>query len=144
MSKAIHLLVALAVSAPAAAAPLVPRSPAEAIAAADRGTRNGVSGRYEMIVAAGSRNDMAVFLNSLPDYRAPGNVTFSLSHAVAAKLATRFRVPPETYLLGRRVVVDGVIVKSAIWNSFSGRPHSFNRYGYTVRVERVAQIVSFD
>jgi hypothetical protein len=137
-----HILIA-ALSAATSSAP-TPKGPAEAIEIADRATSNGVKGRYEMVVAATGKNGKATFLNSLPDYRSPGNVTFSLSPPAAVSLKKRYGEPPERYLLGKRIVVDGIVLKTPIANLFSGRPRSFNRFSYTVQIQRVAQIVSID
>lgn len=120
-----------------------PLAPAEAIAAVDRSAR-GAKGRFEMVVAATGKNDKASFLNSKPDYRAPGNVTFSLSHAVAAALKKRFGVPPEEYLRGRRIVADGIMQGNPIVNVRHGKVRSFNRVSYTLQIRQVAQIVSID
>ena len=141
-------LVAAALSLTAAAATAAepspsPLTPAEAIAAVDSSSR-GVRGRFEMIVAATGKNDKASFLNSNPDYRSPGNVTFSMSHAVAAALKKRFGAPPEEYLRGKRVVVDGIMERNPIVNVLHGRVRSFNRLSYTLQIRQVAQIVAIE
>ena len=120
-----------------------PMTPSEAIAAVDRSS-HGVRGRFEMVVAATGKNDKASFLNSNPDYRAPGNVTFSMSHGVAAALEKRFGSRPEEYLRGKRVVVDGIMERNPIVNVLHGRVRSFNRMSYTLQIRQVAQIVAIE
>lgn len=118
-------------------------SPAEAIAAVDQSS-NGIKGRFEIVVASAKKGSNATFLDSSPDYRAPGNVTFSLSPPAASTLKKRFGAPPEEYLLGRRIVVMGVMEKKPVMNLLYGKIRSFNRFSYGVEVRRVAQIVSID
>ena len=132
-----------AASATAAEPPPSPMTPAEAIAAVDRSSR-GVRGRFELVVAATGKGDKASFLNSKPDYREPGNVTFSMSHAVAAALEKRFGVRPEVYLRGRRVVADGIMEGNEIVNYSYGKVRSFNRVSYTLQIGQVAQIVAIE
>ncbi len=135
--------VLLVLGAASPAAEPAPLGPAEAIAAVDRSAA-GVKGRFEMRVAATGKNSKATFLNSDPDYRAPGNVTFSLSPAIGVILKKRFGAPPEDYLRGKRVVVDGIMEKQMVLNMMYGDPRSFNRFQYTLEVRRVAQIVSIE
>lgn len=136
-------LAVAAVSAPAAEPAPPPLLPAQAIHAVDRSAR-GVDGTFEMVIAATGKNSGATFLNSNPDYRSPGNVTFSLSPAAAAILAKRLGGPPEERLRGKRIVVRGIMEKRPIVNLLYGREHSFNRFSYGVRISRLAQIVSID
>jgi hypothetical protein len=138
------ILSALCLATAAAADPApAPMPPAEAIAAVDRSAR-GVRGRFEMVVAATGKGEKAIFLNSKPDYRAPGNVTFSMSHAVAAALEKRFGVRPEVYLRGRRIVADGIMEGNPIVNFRHGKIRSFNRVSYTLQIRQVAQIVAIE
>ena len=132
-----------AASATAAEPAPSPMSPAEAIAAVERSAR-GAKGKFEMVVAATGKNSRATFLNSNPDYRSPGNVTFSLSPAVAAILTKRLGGAPEERLRGKRIVVSGIMEKRPIVNLRYGREHSFNRFSYGVRISRLTQIVSID
>ena len=132
-----------AVSASAAQPADSPFLPAQAIAAVERSAR-GAKGKFEMVVAATGKNSRATFLNSNPDYRSPGNVTFSLSPAVAAILTKRLGGAPEERLRGKRIVVSGIMEKRPIVNLRYGREHSFNRFSYGVRISRLTQIVSID
>jgi hypothetical protein len=122
-----------------------PLDPAGLIAAVEsRSTGHGIEGRWEMRVASTGKGRYATFLNSKEDFRAPGNVSFALSPAVAEILAKRLGAPPQEALKGKHVVVDGVAYRVGVYNAVSGRPHSFNRIAYEVRVEQASHILAID
>jgi hypothetical protein len=142
-SLAIPLLsLVLAAAAPAAPKPL---DPAALIAAVEAGGKqHEVQGRYEMQVASTGKGQRATFLNSMADFHASGNVSFALSPAVADILAKRLGAPPQDALKGKHVVVEGVARRLGVYNSASGRPQSFNRVAYEVRVDEASHILAID
>lgn len=117
--------------------------PPEAIALADS-ARRGKTGRFAMTVAATGRAGGGVFLNSTPDYRAPDDLSFRLSPNVTAALRRRYGQPPETFLRGKHVVVDGTIRRELIANRVNPHLATFNRWQHTVRILFPSQIVSVD
>ena len=135
----------LFLAAAAAAGP--PKSPSEAIAIAEAHLGRGTTGRYEMRVATASRTLDAEFLNASDDYRAPDDLTFSISLPAARALTKRFGAKPEAYLLGKHVVVDGAVRAIPIVTSVSGfrseRPR-FARYQHILRIDDPNQIISVD
>ena len=142
--RALAVAIALSAAVPAHAAlvasPKTAVEPAAMIALADADPRRGHKGLYRMVVKSAAKPSAITFLNSQTDYRAAGDVTFSLSPAVAAALAKRLGKPPHEALVGRTVTVEGVLVRAAIVNTINQRAHSFNRWSYQVRIEQVAQI----
>jgi hypothetical protein len=117
-----------------------PKGPAEAIALADADSQRGVSGVYRMKVAAAARGVNAVYLNSSADYRAPDDLTFHLTLRAAKTLEKRLGAKPEVALLGKTVIVRGVVKAVPIANTVAGRPASFNRYQHSVLVEAADQL----
>jgi hypothetical protein len=115
-------------------------TPAEAVALA-KSTPAGRSGRFEMMVASTGKTPNGVFLNSTADYRGDDNLTFRLRPIVADLLAKRYGAPMETYLKGKRVVIDGKVVEKPIANMVSGQPRSLNRFQHEVDVDLVAQFI---
>lgn len=142
------LLIALALAGPgaamAAAENAPPLDPPAMIARADADPRRDHEGTYRMTVKAAAKPGVITFLNSDPDYRAPGNVTFSLSAPVTSALAKRLNGPVTERMVGRTIVVKGILRRVAIVNAINQRAHDFNRWAYQVRIDRVDQIVSID
>lgn len=94
-----------------------------------------------MTVMAAEKTGRATFLNSTEDYRRPDNVTFSLSPRVAKVLQERLGAPPENYLIGKRVIVEGRIQRRPVVNLRYGKVHSFNRFQHTVEIDATRQIL---
>lgn len=107
-------------------------------------TGHGVSGRFEMTVAAAGVSPNGTFLNSTADFRADDNLTFRLSPIVARMVARRYGAPAQTYLQGRHVVVDGVVAEQPIARTVGGRARSLARWQHEVAVTRFEQIVRVD
>lgn len=120
------------------------KGPAEAIAIADAGTSNGVTGQYQMVVAATGKNLKATFLNSTVDYTGPDNLTFALSPVVARMFTKQYGAPPEEYLKGKRITVEGRVRRQTIVNLLYGKPRSINRIGHNVEIRQFAQIKSVE
>lgn len=116
----------------------VPMQPPEAVALIDahRFTR----AVFQMTVAAGGRDAVAVYLNSSPDYRAPDDLTFRLSKSVAKKLEERLGAKPEIALVGQTITVRGTGKAVMIVNTSHGQPVGFNRYQHTVLVNHIDQL----
>ena len=123
-------------------------APAQAIAMADAARpREGAAGRFAMQVAATGRVGGAVFLNSVGDYRARDDLSFRLSPNVVAALVRRYGAPPETYLRGRTITVDGTVRRELVVNRDDYFPRhilSANRWQHTVRILFAHQIVSIE
>ena len=134
------MLAAAAIAGP-------PKGPAEAIAIAEAHVGGRTSGRYEMRVVSASRTLDAVFLNSSDDYRAPDDLTLSVSLPAARALAKRFGAKPEAYLLSKHVVVDGAVQAIQIVatvGGFRSEHPRFARYQHSVRIDDPNQIVLVD
>lgn len=140
------LAAVLLLHTPVALAETPPKiyEPAEAIVLAAKPSLKGVSGQFSMVVAASDRTQGATFLNSTQDYRAPENVTFKLSPLVAKRLQERIGQPPETYLIGKRIIVNGRINRSPVYNVENGRATSVNRIQHIVNIEQFNQIVEVE
>jgi hypothetical protein len=134
-------IAVLTAAAPALSQTRATIAAADAIAMADATSTNGRSGRFEIFVASAAKGRNATFLNSSADYRALDNLAFSLSPAVANMLAKRLGARPEQFLVGRRVVVDGIVIREAVAKLVAGRPHDLDRWQHMVRVEQVSQLV---
>lgn len=136
-------LLALAIVASAAASepPIAVLEPPAAIALAQEAPAKGRSGRFAMTVRAAEKTAHATFLNSTEDYRRPDNMTFSLSPRVARVLQERLGAPPEIYLIGKRVIVEGRIQRRPVVNLRYGKVHSFNRFQHTVEIDATRQIL---
>ena len=143
-SRALLVALMLSTVVPAHAAPAVPArvaiEPAAMIALADTDPQRGHKGLYRMVVKSAAKPSAITFLNSQTDYRAAGDVTFSLSPAVGAALAKRLGRSPHEALVGRTVTVEGILIRTAIVNTINQRAHGFNRWSYQVRIDQVAQI----
>jgi len=136
------LAVALAGSAAASEPQIEVLEPPAALALAQTAPSKGWSGRFAMTVLAAEKTSRATFLNSTEDYRRPDNVTFRLSPRVAKALHERFGAPPESYLIGKRVIVDGRIQRRPVVNVRYGKPHSFNRFQHMVEIDATRQILA--
>ena len=120
-----------------------PHDPAAAIVLADAAPVAGKVGLFRMTVAAVGHHGKITFLNSHADYRALGNVTFSLSQTAARHLAERLGGIEHAALVGRTIVVAGRIERRPVVNvGASGQTLSFNRWAYSVRVSKPDQLVT--
>ena len=120
-----------------------PIDPAQAVRIADESATGETVGLFRMTVAAVGSSRKITFLNSMRDYRAAGNVSFSLSQSALRALAERSGAADPQTLVGRTVVVAGRLLRSPIVNvGADNRTLGFNRWSYTVRVSRPQQLVS--
>ena len=120
-----------------------PIDPPQAIRLADDSPSGVAVGFFRMTVAAVGQSRKIYFLNSKPDYRAAGNVTFSLSQSAMRALSDRIGSSDPQSLIGRTVVVPGRIERRPILNvSANNQVLGFNRWGYGVRVTKSQQLVS--
>lgn len=120
-----------------------PLDPPQAIKLADESPKGEAVGLFRMTVAAVGNARRVTFLNSMPDYRAAGNVTFSLSSSAVKVLAERSGVSDPQSLVGRTVVVAGRIERRPVVNvGASKQVLGFNRWSYAVRVSKPSQLVS--
>jgi len=137
------LLIAVAASTAVHGRERPTLAPPAAVALADA-LRNGGSGRFEMtVVSTGMVRDV-LFLNSGEDYRAPDDLIFEIAPNIARELAERFGAPPEIYLKGKHIIVDGTVRRVLIVNSTAGVAFSANRWQHVVRIEFAKQLVSID
>ena len=120
-----------------------PIDPPEAIRIADESPRREAVGLFRMTVASVGHSRKITFLNSRSEYRAPGNVSFSLSQSAMRALAERSGTPDPQSLVGRTVVVAGRMERHPIVNvGANNQVLGFNRWGYGVRVTKPRQLVS--
>ena len=120
-----------------------PIDPPQAIRLADDSASGEAVGLFRMRVAAVGHSRKISYLNSKPDYRAAGNVTFSLSQSAMRTLSDRIGTSDPQSLIGRTVVVAGRIERRPIVNlGASNQVLNFNRWGYGVRVTKSQQLVS--
>lgn len=124
----------------AAAPDPAPLSAAQAVALADAHPERGTSGVFTVTIAAAQRSPNMVYLNSMADYRAPGDLTIDLSLAAAKSLEKRLGGRPETALLGRTITVRGAVEVARVYNTVAGRPASFNRGQHHIRVTDASRI----
>jgi hypothetical protein len=137
------LLILGAAATAQAELPPKPLEAAEAIALADA-SKGGQAGRFAMTVASTGHVGSLIYLNSSADYRAPDDLAFRLAPNVVKTLTKRYRMTPDSYFRGKRVVVDGTIRRELIVNKEYGRLVSLNRWQHTVRILWPSQIVSAD
>ncbi len=137
------ILIGLALSTAAHGRERPTLAPPAAVALADA-LKNGGSGRFEMTVASTGMVRDVLFLNSGEDYRASDDLTFEIAPNIAHELAERFGAPPETYLKGKHIVVDGTVRRVLIVNSTAGVAFSANRWQHVVRIQFTKQLVSID
>jgi hypothetical protein len=136
-------IVAIVTAAPGQAADDTIYSPAQAISMA-KSRPAGRSGQFEMVVVSAGKTPNGVFLNSTADYRGDDNLSFRLRLIVADELAKRYGAPMESYLIGKHVVVQGIVSDHPIVNMFSGRPRSLNRFQHEVDVDHMVQLIRVD
>jgi hypothetical protein len=119
--------------------------PQDAIVMADAANA-GHAGRFAMTVASVGHVRGEVFLNSSADYRAPDDLTFRLSPNVVSGFRKEFGQSPETYFLGKHVVMDGTVRRVLIVNTddYFHRVVSANRWQHMVRILFAHQLVSAD
>jgi hypothetical protein len=141
---ALTILAAASVALPAHADSSKPvLEPSQAIVAADA-SRKGRHGLFVMTVLATGKERKATYLNSSEDYRSPGNVTFRLAPNVAGVLTKRYGSPAEQFLKGKRVTVEGIVVRRMVVNTEYGRAKSFNRWAHEVYVRLPSQIITVE
>lgn len=114
--------------------------PTEAVALADARRGRGVTGTFEMKVAAAQRTREALYLNSNADYRSPDDLTFRLTPQAARKLQEKLGAAPETALVGRTVRVKGMLKLMPIVNVINGTPRSYNRFQHEVSVRSLSNL----
>lgn len=141
---ALTILAAASVTLPAHADSSKPvLGPSQAIVAADA-SRKGRHGLFVMTVLATGKERKATYLNSSEDYRSPDNVTFRLAPNVAGVLAKRYGSPAEQFLKGKRVTVEGIVMRRMVVNTEYGRAKSFNRWAHEVYVRLPSQIITVE
>ncbi|CAN5344135.1 hypothetical protein BH09PSE3_BH09PSE3_04870 [soil metagenome] len=142
---ALGLLVSTAGHAKDVAPPI---GPTEAIAKIDasRVGHGAYAGRFEMKVLATGHVGGSVFLNSSTDYRAPDDLSLRLLPNVVAAFTKRFGQSPETYFIGKHVVVDGTIKRELIVNTdrYFHRVKSLNRWQHSIQIVFANQLISVD
>lgn len=79
-------------------------------------------GQFAFVVKGGGRDADRVFLNSESNYRDAETLTVVLSGAAVAALTTELGGPPESRLIGRTIVVNGVARRVRVDLLSDGRP----------------------
>ena len=115
-------------------------SVAEAIRGAARAGQSGLPGQFSFIVKGGGQDGQRVYLNSDLDYRDRGTLTVALSAPAAARLAEQLGGSPETALIGRTIVINGVARRTRINWLHDGEPTGDYYFQTHISVGRDDQI----
>lgn len=134
----VRLLIAISALATVAAAPAERPAlgPVEAIAAVDKAGNHGITRTVEFTVRSAHSTRSGTFLNSERDYRDPGNLSVLMTPAVAQHLARRLGRAPQTYLIGKAIVVNGYLVRVPIHKVVAGQATPEGYYQHRVLVRR--------
>jgi hypothetical protein len=90
-------------------------TPSQAIEKAAAAAPQGVSGTFAMSVRGSGEAQGNIFLNSESDYHDRSNLTVVISPFVRAALTKKYGAPPESYFLGKRILVTGEAKRTTIW-----------------------------
>lgn len=89
--------------------------------------------------ATGSQDNFT-YLNSELDYRDQRNLTIAISPGAARQLEAQLGAPPTVALKGKRILVNGVAVRTKIVFLADGKPTDKYYYQTHVRVTDATQI----
>lgn len=144
--RIILAVVLLLLAATPGAARALPHftGPAEAIAAADRASSQGVKARVDLVVRSTGKGRAFSFLNSAEDYRDPDNLSVQVSRGAAAALARRYGAPVEDWFKGRRVTVEGVVLRVPVGVLVAGRQSGRGYFQHRIVLKTAAQLISVE
>ncbi|MDR3526860.1 MAG: hypothetical protein P4L57_06235 [Rhizomicrobium sp.] len=124
------VLVALCVTINARAESSI--TPSQAIEKAAAVAPQGITGTFDVVVRATGDQGGDVFLNSQNDYRDPRNVSVVISPFVGAALMKRFGQSPQSYFVGKHILVTGEAKRVTIW--FYSNGVRTNKYYYQTHI----------
>lgn len=108
-------------------------SPTEAIISAATAAPRPVPGRFTIRVTSTGRQDGNIYLNSEADYRDQRNLTVAIRAPAIGELAARYGMEADAYLVGKRVVVQGLARRVRIDFTHNGQPT--DKYYYQTHVD---------
>lgn len=94
---------------------------------------DGVPGEYSLsIKATGIQNDY-VYLNTESDYRDQRSLTVTLHPSIITELTAKYQQPPETFFMGKRIIVKGEAKRAKI--RFYSRGQATDKYYYQTHIK---------
>ena len=114
------------------------------IEAAANAAPKGVVGEYTLrIVAAGSQGHF-VYLNTEADYRDQRAVTVALPPPVIKQLTAYYKMPPQEFFIGKKIVVRGKAQRVKIAFLSEGKRTDKYYYQTHIRLMDIAQLTVVD
>lgn len=104
----------------------------------------GVPGKFSLnIKATGTQNDY-VYLNTESDYRDQRSLTIALHPSIISELSAKYQQHPETFFVGKRILVEGEAKRAKIRFYSKGKPTDKYYYQTHIKVTDTKQIEIVD